>query len=171
MPMTNNLLLPMLATLSVATGSSQTGGSVPAPPPAAESDRAIVAAAFDRWSKGGTRFFEELLAPDVIWTIKGSGPSAGTIRGREAFLARAVRPFGARLSKPVKPTVRRIWAEGDTVAVQWDGEGQARDGRAYRNSYVWIFRMRAGRVQEADAYLDLPAYDDVLKRIPLPRTP
>lgn len=64
--------------------------------------------------------------------------------------------------------MRDIWAEGDTVAVQWDGEGQARDGRPYRNSYVWIFRMRAGRVQAANAFLDLPAYDDVLRCVPLP---
>ena len=126
----------------------------------------IVRQAFGRWAAGGTGFFEELLSPDVVWTIKGSGPSAGVFRGRQAFIERAVTPFAARLSRPIRPTVRDIWSGGGQVVVHWDGEGMARDGRAYRNSYVWIFRMRGGRVAEATAFLDLVPYDDVLRRIP-----
>ena len=115
---------------------------------------------------GGTGFFQELLSPDVVWTIKGSGPSAGVFRGRQDFLDRAVTPFGSRLSRPVRPTVLDIWSEGDQVVVHWDGQGTARDGRPYRNSYVWIFRMRGGQAVEATAFLDLVPYDDVLRRIP-----
>lgn len=126
----------------------------------------IVGQAFARWAAGGTNFFHELLAPDITWTIKGSGPSAGVYRSRREFLDRAVMPFGSRLSRPVRPTVRDIWSNGDKVVVHWDGEGMARDGVAYRNSYVWIFRMRNGRVVEATAFLDLVPYDDVLRRIP-----
>jgi hypothetical protein len=125
----------------------------------------IVSRAFARWAAGGSGFFEELLAPDVVWTIKGSGPSAGVYRSRRDFLDRAVRPFGSRLARPVRPTVRDIWSKGDKVVVHWDGQGTARDGLAYRNSYVWIFRMRGGRVAEATAFLDLVPYDDVLRRI------
>ncbi|CAA9524190.1 MAG: Secreted protein [uncultured Sphingomonadaceae bacterium] len=126
----------------------------------------IVGRAFARWAAGGTGFFEELLSPDIVWTIKGSGPSAGVFRGRREFLDRAVRPFAARLSRPIRPTVRGIWSEDDRIVVHWDGEGTARDGRPYRNSYVWIFRMRDGRAVEATAFLDLAPYDDVLRRIP-----
>ena len=126
----------------------------------------IVRAAFNRWAAGGTGFFEELLAPNVVWTIKGSGPSAGVFRSRREFLDRAVTPFAARLSRPVRPTVRTIWSKGDQVAVHWDGEAVAKDGRPYRNSYVWIFRMRGGKAVEATAFLDLVPYDDVLRRTP-----
>lgn len=127
----------------------------------------IVRAAFDRWAAGGTGFFEEVLAPDVVWTIKGSGPSAGVFRSRREFVDRAVAPFAARLSRGVIPTVRTIWSEGDEVAVHWDGEATAKDGQPYRNSYVWIFRMRGGMAVEATAFLDLAPYDDVLRRIPI----
>lgn len=125
----------------------------------------IVAQAFERWAAGGTGFFGEVLSPDVVWTIKGSGPSAGVFRGRQNFIDRAVTPFGSRLSRPVRPTVRDIWSEGDQVVVHWDGEGMARDGRPYSNSYVWIFRMRGGKAVAATAFLDLAPYDDVLRRI------
>ena len=87
-------------------------------------------------------------------------------RGRQNFINRAVTPFASRLSRGVRPTVRNIWSKGDTVAVQWDGEAIARDGRPYRNSYVWIFRMRGDQAAEVTAYLDLVPYDDVLRRIP-----
>src|SRR5688572_16761112 len=55
-----------------------------------ERNKQIVTAAFDRWAAGGSDFFNELLAPNIVWTIEGSGPSAGTFRGRDEFIARAV---------------------------------------------------------------------------------
>lgn len=129
-----------------------------------------VSAAFDRWAAGGTTFFSDMLTPDVVWTIKGSGPSAGEYRGLDAFVAQAVRPFVSRLSSPVRPVRKQIWAAGDHVIIQWDGVGTARDGQAYRNSYAWIFHMRDGKAFEATAFLDLAPYDDVLRRIPEPVT-
>lgn len=128
----------------------------------------IVTEAFDRWAAGGTTFFTDVLTPDVTWTIKGSGPSAGVFQGREHFVERAVRPFVSRLSTPIRPSSKRIWADGDHVIINWDGAGVARDGQAYENSYVWIFHMRNGKAMEVTAFLDLAPYDDVLQRIPAP---
>ena len=135
--------------------------------PDTERHRRFIDEAFARWAAGGGSFFDDVLHDDVVWTIKGSGPSAGVYRGRRDFLDRAVRPFAARMAVPVRPVARRVWAERDDVIVQWEGEGTAGDGRPYRNSYVWIFRMRGRKAGEVDAYLDLPAYDDVLRRVPL----
>lgn len=131
-------------------------------------NKQAVSQAFESWAAGGTTFFSDILTPDVLWTIKGSGPSAGVHRGVDAFVAGAVQPFAARLSTPVRPVSKQLWADGDHVIIQWDGTGMARDGQPYRNSYAWIFRMRDGKAYEVSAYLDLPAYDDVLQRIPDP---
>ena len=152
--------------LAVVSLSAPTAGAHAQASAATETrNEQIVARAFDRWAAGGTGFFQEVLSPDIVWTIKGSGPSAGIFRGRQNFIDRAVTPFASRLSRPVRPTVRDIWSEGDQVVVHWDGQATARDGRPYRNSYVWIFRMREGRAVEATAFLDLTPYDDVLRRI------
>jgi uncharacterized protein len=48
-----------------------------------------------------------------------------------------INPFNARLSKPLVPTVRGLYAAGDMVIALFDGEGTARDGRPYRNTYSW----------------------------------
>lgn len=152
--------LLLLLTEAAATAAQET---------AAESrNREIVVAAFDRWAAGGSDFFNEMLAPEVVWTIEGSGPSAGAYQGREDFMARAVRPFASRMSTPVRPVSKRIWADGDHVIINWAGEGTARDGRPYRNRYVWIFRMQGAKAVEVQAFLDLTAYEDVLRRIPAP---
>lgn len=129
-------------------------------------NKEIITAAFDEWAAGGNTFFADVLTPDVVWTIEGSGPSAGRFAGRELLVERAVLPLVSRLSSPVRPVARKVWADGDHVIVNWDGEGVARDGAAYRNSYVWIMRMQAGKAVEVTAFLDLVPYDDVLRRIP-----
>jgi ketosteroid isomerase-like protein len=131
-------------------------------------NKQIVTEAFDRWAAGGTTFFSDVLSPDVVWEIKGSGPSAGIFRGLDAFVERAVRPFVSRLSTPIRPISKQVWAEGDHVIIQWDGEGVAGDGQVYENSYAWIFHMLDGKAVRVIAYLDLAPYDDVLKRIPAP---
>ena len=128
-------------------------------------NRQGVAEAFARWVAGGTTFFSDLLAPDVVWTVEGSGPNAGTHRGREALMERAVRPLAARLSEPIKPVSTRIWADGEHVIVNWDGVARARDGLAYTNRYVWIMRMQDGKAIEVNAFLDLARFDDVLRRV------
>ena len=134
-----------------------------------DTNKQVVAEAFHRWAAGGTSFFNDVLAENVVWRIKGSSPSAGEFRGRQAFLEQAVRPFATRLSTFVRPTSVRVWADGDHVIAQWDGSGVARDGKGYSNSYAWIFRMHDGKATEVTAFLDLVPYDDVLRRIPAPQ--
>ena len=160
------LCTPLLLSVATPATSVPTGANTQISTSAETRNENIIRQAFSRWAAGGTAFFDEVLTPDVVWTIKGSGPSAGVFRGRRNFIARAVTPFASRLSQGVRPTVHNVWSKGDTVAVHWDGEATARDGRPYRNSYVWIFRMRGDQAAEVTAYLDLVPYDDVLRRVP-----
>ena len=126
-------------------------------------NKEIVARAYSAWAAGGTSFFD-ILDDRVIWTILGPGPHARTYGSKAAFLEAAVVPFGARLSSPLKPTVRSIHADGDDVVILWDGVATTRDSQTYRNTYAWFFTMRNGRVVEAKALLDLQAYGEVLSR-------
>ncbi|WP_185982805.1 nuclear transport factor 2 family protein [Aureimonas mangrovi] len=132
-----------------------------APDPAAERNAAIVREAFDRWAAGGS-VFDPLLSPELRWTIHGSGPVAGTY-DRESFLEDASIPLVSRLSEPVVPEVHAIWSVGDTVIVRFDGSGTTTSGAPYENQFVWIFQMEDGLVVEAEAFLDLVAYDEVVE--------
>ncbi len=156
---------------AVLAASTLAGGTALArdAQPDTEQNRQIITQAFERWAAGGSSFFDDVLADDVTWTIKGTSPAAGTYRGRDDFIERAVRPFASRLAAPIVPTVHDVWASGDDVAVHWDGTTTAADGARYDNSYVWIFRMEDGRAAEVIAFLDLVPYDDVIRRIPQPQ--
>ena len=146
--------------------SSSTAGE----PSLEQANREIIRRAFDAWAQGGTRFFYDVLAPDVAWTITGTGVNAGTHRGRQVFIDRAVTPFGARLSSPIVPTVRGIYADGDQVITLWDGRATTRDGQPYHNTYAWFFTMRDGKAFEVTAFLDMAAYTEVWNRVrPAPR--
>lgn len=122
----------------------------------------LVREAFERWEAGGS-VFDPLLAPDVRWTIHGSGPVARTYESRDSFVDDASAPLISRLSSPIVPDVHAIWAVDDTVIIRFDGAATTTSGGAYENQFVWIFRMEDGQVVEAEAFLDLAAYQQVVE--------
>ncbi|MBD2077185.1 nuclear transport factor 2 family protein [Phormidium sp. FACHB-592] len=123
----------------------------------------IVQQYFDNWRNKRGSFFD-LLAPDATWTITGTGATAGTYR-KQAFLDQVVNPTSARLSAPIVPTVRGIWADGDMVIALWEGAATAKDGRPYRNTYTWYFRMQDGKAIEAIAFLDMQKFNNLWTRV------
>ena len=147
---------PMMFTMTQAHAPTAATTS-----PAAERNEAIVRDAFARWS-AGENIFAGLLAPDVVWTIPGSGPVAGTYHGRADFVTRASLPLVSRLATPLTPKVHRIWAIGDTVIIRFEASATTTSGAPYRNQFVWIFRMKDGQVAQAEAFLDLAAYQTVV---------
>ncbi|WP_421423268.1 nuclear transport factor 2 family protein [Agrobacterium rosae] len=124
-------------------------------------NKATVRDAFERWRAGGN-VFADLLAPDVVWTIHGSGEVAGTYNSLKDFVERGSGPLTSRLTSPVLPEVHHIFADGDIVVVRFNGSATTTSGSPYRNQFVWIFRMKDGSVIEAEAFLDLVAYQQVV---------
>jgi ketosteroid isomerase-like protein len=101
------------------------------------------------------------------WTITGTSVLAGIYTSRAQFLD-AIRPIGARLSGPIKPTVQSIVAEDDVVVVLWRGHATALDGRPYDNQYSWHMRFQDGAIVEVTAFFDTPTLTDLLERVPAP---
>jgi ketosteroid isomerase-like protein len=97
--------------------------------------------------------------------------AARTYPTKEAFMSEVIRPFNARMQSRLIPTVRRLYAEGDTVIAFFDAKGTARDGQAYSNTYAWILEMRDGKIVRANAFFDSIAFDDFWKRVPEKPTP
>lgn len=129
-----------------------------------ELNRALVAKAFDAW-RDGTGNPYDLLAEDAKWTITGNSVAARAYPSKEAFLAEVIRPFNARMNGRLVPTVRQLFAEGDTVIAFFDARGIARDGQPYANTYAWILRLKDGRIVEAHAFFDSIAFDAFWHRV------
>jgi uncharacterized protein len=129
-----------------------------------EGSRAFIAEAFAKWARGEGDVFS-LLADDVVWHITGNDPAVSqTHRSRQALLDAAAWPLRERLAAPLRPEVKRIWADGDDVIVQWDGTAPFPDGTRYRNTYLWILTVRGSRIVEVTAFLDIPTFKAALAR-------
>lgn len=152
----------VLVALALALGGS---GKAFAQETAEEAtNRALVQQGFDAWrDRTGSPY--DLLADDVQWTIVGESEASRTYPSREAFLSEVIRPFNARMSAPLVPTVRRLYAESDTIIAFFDASGTARDGLPYVNTYAWFLRMKDGRIVEAHAFFDSKTFDDFWRRV------
>lgn len=129
-----------------------------------EQNKALVQATFDKW-KAGKGSFVDMLAPDVNWTITGSSPVAGTYTSREEFIAKAAKPFAAKLSTPITPTILALYADGDTVIVRWLAEATTKDNQPYVNNYAWFLQIKDGKVVKGTAFFDGMVVTDIMNRI------
>jgi uncharacterized protein len=129
-----------------------------------DSNKALVQASFDRWRSGTGGPFE-LLAADAEWTIVGSSPLSRTYHSKQEFLDAVIDPFNARMSTPLVPTVRGIYADGETVIILFDAAATVRDGKPYHNTYTWYFRMRNAQVVKAIAFFDTREFDEFWTRV------
>jgi uncharacterized protein len=124
----------------------------------------LVQAGFERW-KEGTGSVYDLLSPAVQWTIVGQSVMSKVYQSRQEFLDEVIHPFNARLSRPLVPAIRGLYADGDMVIALFDASGTARDGKPYTNTYSWYLRMRDGQIIEATAFFDSIEFNDFWTRI------
>lgn len=166
----NNLTRPSTSSLArAALGIAGAGLAFlaitsPAEAQTASRNKAIVAGKFDAWNAGTGNPFE-LLTDEASWTIEGNSVASKTYATKEDFLRDVIRPFNARLSVGIKPTVKSITAEGDRVVIHFDAQGTAKDGKPYVNTYAWFFRMHRDRVVQASAFFDAIAFNDLWARV------
>jgi uncharacterized protein len=129
-----------------------------------DSNKALVQASFDRW-KSGTGGPFQLLAADAEWTIVGTSPLAKTYHSKKAFIDEVINPFNARMSTPLVPTIRGVYADGDMVIVLFDAEATARDGKRYHNTYTWYLEIKGEKVVKAIAFFDNRDFDELWERV------
>ncbi|MEJ2863680.1 nuclear transport factor 2 family protein [Actinomycetospora flava] len=131
---------------------------------AEDARKQTVARAFDDWAAGTGGPFA-LLADDARWTIVGNSPVSRTYESRQEFLDVFIDPFNARMSAPLVPVVRGLYADGDWVIALFDAAATARDGRPYRNTYTWYLRLHGEAIVEAVAFFDTLEFTDLWERV------
>lgn len=129
-----------------------------------QANKALVAAAFERWKQGAGSPFD-LLHPDVQWTIVGSSPLSKTYTSKKQFYDECVDHFAARLATPAVPAVKGMYADGDTVIIHYDADAMGVDGIPYHNTYAWFLEMKDGQVVKGTAFFDTRFYDALWDRI------
>ncbi len=152
----SKLTSPMLFLLG-ATGGAVAAGF------ARSSNLRAVREAFRKWSAGEGSLFD-LMTDDAVIVIPGIARHCGTF-SKSVFVEDVATPFMARFSAPPTPRARKIWSDGDDIAVLAEAEGTRRDGEPYANCYVFVLKMRGGRVVRATEFLDMTAFNDVWNQV------
>ena len=129
----------------------------------ADENKKTVLDAFSAWAGGDGGAFFKLLADDVRWTVIGTTPISGTYTSRSDFLDNAAGVLTEKLAGGIQPRVVGALAEGDRVALQWEGRAEAKSGKPYEQVYCWVMRLAGGKVTEGTAYLDTELVSDILK--------
>jgi ketosteroid isomerase-like protein len=132
--------------------------------PEPERNRELVRRAFERW-RAGTGSLFDLMAPSVRWEIVGRAAVSGTYDGKDAFMREVIAPLTARFTRPLVPTVRNLYADGDTVVALFQAETIARDGVPYRNDYSWYLRFADAQIVDVVAFFDSVAFNELWSRV------
>ena len=143
------------------------GGTMPNQLPSATTEarnKKTIEQSFGAW-RDGTGSPYDLLAETASWTIVGRSAASRTYEGREAFMRDVIHPFNARMSSILRPEIRSLYADGDTVIVFFDARGTARDGKPYANTYAWFLTMRDNKVVKAFAFFDSVEFNDLWTRV------
>lgn len=83
---------------------------------------------------------DDLLTPDMTgWTT-----TQGTMS--KADYQRLIRILAAICSRPLVFTIDAVTAEEDRAVAEVRSQGTLIDGREYHNTYVFVFRIRDGRI-------------------------
>ncbi|HXE74296.1 MAG TPA: nuclear transport factor 2 family protein [Candidatus Xenobia bacterium] len=95
-----------------------------------------------------------LLADDVTWTVSGTTSFSGQYVGKKVLVEKLVGPLFGRLKAGIVMTIHNLVAEGDCVVAEATGEAETREGRPYRNTYCFVFRIRDGKIAGVTEYMD-----------------
>jgi ketosteroid isomerase-like protein len=86
-----------------------------------------------------------------------------TAARKQEFLDKLIPPFNARMASRLVPTVRDIYADGDTVITLFDAS--AKDGAPYHNTYTRYFQISGAHVVKALAFFDTRERDEFWTRV------
>jgi dehydrogenase/reductase SDR family protein 1 len=152
-----------LTTWDVAAqyGFTDEGGVLPQEPPwrpvpvDTETSRRLVLDYFQAVASADAAALARVLADEVEWIPPASAPLDGPYRGREVVL-QAMQREGARFFDltQTQAEIRKLIADGDTVAVLYRFQCRAVNGRDYANEYVWIFTCAGGRIVRMEEHTD-----------------
>lgn len=124
------------------------------PGSAAENPRAIVERYFERMQAGDPEI-GSMFADDIVWVAPQSSPVGRRHEGRaavERLMGQGVGLYDS--SHPMQIRFDAIASEGEHVFVEWTLSARTQSGEAYRNHYVFVFRLRGELIAEIHEHLD-----------------
>jgi uncharacterized protein len=125
-----------------------------------EKAKALVKRFIEAMGHGDRATFEEILAPDAVAVSKGFGKTSG-VRTRAQMRATA-EMFKQFWPTGLRPIYRSFIAEGEQVAVEFEGSAVSLNGAPYCNQYCMVFTLEKNLIKQVNEYFCTILADQVM---------
>lgn len=120
-----------------------------------QTNKAIAAALFDRFTAGDLPGVLDMLADDATWWLPGKPGQLPVVGNRnKSQITKLFHSMTAQLEGPLKMTVKSAIAEGEQVAMEVESLGHLKNGRTYNQEYHFRITVRDGKISAVREYLD-----------------
>jgi ketosteroid isomerase-like protein len=123
-------------------------------------NKALVRDWVDALAKGDVERIVAKYAPDLVYTVIGDWPLAGTF-GYD-YMAGGAREIFAAFPTGLDFRAHKLVAEGDWVALDMESDGLHVSGRRYNNRYTYWIQVRDGKFVRMEEHLDTKHAVEVL---------
>jgi len=123
-----------------------------------EQNKEVVLKFIRAFSDGDAETAKTCLAPDALTVAKGFGKLSGP-RPYELIVA-TTAAFKELIPTGLRPTFHTVTAEGDRVAVEFEGNATLVNGASYCNQYCMIFTLADGKIKNVNEYYCTILADD-----------
>lgn len=123
-----------------------------------EQNKEVVLKFIRAFSDGDAETAKTCLAPDALTVAKGFGKLSGP-RPYEIIVA-TTAAFKELIPTGLRPTFHTVTAEGDRVAVEFEGNATLVNGQSYCNQYCMVFTLADGRIKHVNEYYCTILADD-----------
>lgn len=114
----------------------------------------------DAMSAGDPERFAACLTDDATTKTRGFGQVCGE-RDRATMVA-TVAAFREMVPTGFRPEILSLFAEGDKVLLEFEGNGVLRTGTPYPNHYAFVFTFRDGKICQLNEYFCTLQADNVI---------
>jgi ketosteroid isomerase-like protein len=125
-----------------------------------EQNKQVVLKFIEAMGKGDRAAAAPCLAPDAFTLAKGFGKFAG-VRKHDLILA-TIEAFRQLVPGGMRPEILSVSADGDRVAVEFEGNATLSNGAEYNNQYCMVFQLRDGKIKQVNEYFCTILADQVL---------
>lgn len=116
--------------------------------------REVVQRWFDLIARGDAQAAFGLFTDDVVYHLKGTTPVSGVYRGLPEIVDDFFTPWRKQIVGDIVLTVDELIGDGERVVALARGKAKTIHGLPYDNDYVFVFRLRSGKISEVVEYLD-----------------
>lgn len=115
-----------------------------------EQNKAVVLKFIQAFSDGDAETAKTCLTPESTVMAKGFGKLSGP-RTYEIIVA-TTGAFKQVIPTGLRPDFKTVTAEGDRVAVEWEGNATLANGESYCNQYCMVFTVKDGKIRHVNEY-------------------